>query len=81
MTGSGSLVRRSCQVVLHRTLPDAGRAVPRPDALMTEVERMANDPLPVAQRPPRIAALERELDALHRVEEALVAAAIAAVHR
>ena len=48
---------------------------------MTEVERMANDPLPVAQRPPRIAALERELDALHRVEEALVAAAIAAVHR
>jgi hypothetical protein len=45
---------------------------------------MANDPLPVAQRPPRIAALERELDGLHRVEEALVAAAIAAgepVHR
>ena len=49
--------------------------------VMAEVERMANDPLPVAQRPPRIAALERELDALHRVEEALVAAAIAAVHR
>jgi hypothetical protein len=43
--------------------------------VMTEVERMANDPLPVAQRPPRIAALERELDELHRVEEALVAAA------
>jgi hypothetical protein len=40
--------------------------------------------LPVAQRPPRIAALERELEELHRVEEALVAAAIAAgepVHR
>jgi hypothetical protein len=38
----------------------------------------------VAQRPPRIAALERELDPLYRVEEALVAAAIAAgepVHR
>jgi len=45
---------------------------------------MANDPLPVAQRPPRIAVLERELDELHRVEEALVANAIAAgapVHR
>ena len=52
--------------------------------VMTEVERMANDPLPVAQRPPRIAALERELDELRRVEEALVASAIAAgdfVHR
>jgi hypothetical protein len=52
--------------------------------VMTEVERMANDPLPVAQRSPRIAALERQLDELHRVEEALVAAAIAAgqpVHR
>jgi hypothetical protein len=49
-----------------------------------EVERMANDPLPVAQRAPRIAVLESELDELHRVEEALVAAAIAAgssVHR
>jgi hypothetical protein len=52
--------------------------------VMGEVECMANDPLPVAQRAPRIAALERELDELHRVEEALVAAAIAAgqpVHR
>jgi hypothetical protein len=52
--------------------------------VMTEVNRMANDPLPVAQRPPRIAALERELEELHRVEEALVAAATAAgepVHR
>jgi hypothetical protein len=52
--------------------------------VMGEVDRMANDPLPVAQRPPRIAALERELDDLHRVEEVLVAAAIAAgqpVHR
>jgi hypothetical protein len=51
---------------------------------MTEVERMANDPLPLAQRAPRVAALERELDELHRVEEVLVAAAIAAgqpVHR
>src|SRR6516165_8784743 len=43
-----------------------------------EAERF---PLPVAQRPPRIAALERELDELHRAEEVLVAAAIAAVHR
>jgi hypothetical protein len=45
---------------------------------------MANDPLPVAQRAPRIAALERELDDLHRVEEVLVVAAIAVgqpVHR
>jgi hypothetical protein len=52
--------------------------------VMTEVERMANDPLPLAQRAPRVAALERELDELHRVEEVLVAAAIAAgqpVHR
>jgi hypothetical protein len=52
--------------------------------VMTEVERMANDPLPVAQRPPRIAALERELEELHRVEEVLVAAAMTTgqpVHR
>jgi hypothetical protein len=51
---------------------------------MGEVERMANDPLPVAQRAPRIAALERELEEVHRVEEVLVAVAIAAgqpVHR
>ena len=44
----------------------------------------ANDPLPVAHRAPRIAALEHELDELHRVEEALVTAAISAgssVHR
>ena len=45
---------------------------------MREVERQANDPLPVAERAPRIATLERELDELHRIEEALVAAAIAA---
>jgi len=52
--------------------------------VMDEIERMANVPLPVAQRAPRVAALERELDELHRVEEALVAAAIATgqpVHR
>jgi len=45
-------------------------------ALVTgEVERMANDPLPVAERPPRIAALKRELDKLRRWKEALVVAA------
>src|SRR5262249_57383117 len=48
--------------------------------VMAEVERMANDPLPMAQRPARVAALERELDELHRVEEVLVAAAITAGH-
>jgi hypothetical protein len=51
---------------------------------MGEVERTANDPLPLAQRAPRVAALECELDELHRVEEALLAAALAAgssVHR
>jgi hypothetical protein len=46
--------------------------------VMGEVERLANDPLPVAQRAPRIAVPVRELDERHRVEEALVAAAIAA---
>jgi hypothetical protein len=52
--------------------------------VMGEVDRMANDPLPVTQRAPRIAAMDRELDELHRVEEVLVIAAIAAgqsVHR
>ena len=52
--------------------------------VMADVKRMANDPLPVPERPPPIAALNRELDELHRVEEALVVAAIAAsqpVHR
>jgi len=38
---------------------------------------MANDPLPMAQRPPRIAAPEREVDELRRIEEVLVIAAIA----
>jgi hypothetical protein len=52
--------------------------------VMGEVERMANDPLPVVERPRRIAALEHELGDLHRIEEALVTTAIAAgqpVHR
>jgi hypothetical protein len=46
--------------------------------VMGEVQRMANDPLPVVQRAPRIAALDRELEELHRVEESLVTVAIAA---
>jgi len=52
--------------------------------VMGEVARLANDPLPMAQRAPRIAALDRELDELHRLEEALIVDAIAAgqsVHR
>jgi hypothetical protein len=53
--------------------------------VMGEVERMANDPLPLAESPARIAVLLRELDdELHPIEEALVADAIAAgqpVHR
>jgi len=48
--------------------------------VMGEVERMANDPLPVAQRAPRITALELALEDLSRAEEVLVAAAIAAGH-
>jgi hypothetical protein len=48
--------------------------------VMAEVARLANDPVPLAERPRRVAALEHELDELHRVEEALVAAAIAAGH-
>jgi hypothetical protein len=52
--------------------PDAVTA-----ALMTEVERMANDPLPQAERKKRIAALEQEIEQLAYVEEAVVADAIA----
>ena len=49
--------------------------------VMGEVERMANEPLPVAERPRRVAALERELDELHRIEEAIVVATAAARER
>jgi hypothetical protein len=45
---------------------------------------LANDSLPVAQRSSRIAALDREVEELHRIEESLVAAALATgelVHR
>jgi hypothetical protein len=46
-------------------------------ALMRDVERMANDPLPQAERKKRIAELESEIEQLAYVEEALVADAIA----
>jgi len=46
-------------------------------ALMQEVERMADEPLPRAERKRRIAALDAELVELARVEEVLVAAALA----
>src|SRR6476620_634948 len=49
----------------------------RADAALAEVKRMANDPIPVAQRPARSAAPQREIDELSHVEEALVEAAIA----
>jgi hypothetical protein len=54
------------------------------DAAMAEAERMANDPVPRSERPARIAALEREIDELSHVEEALIDAAVArgeTVHR
>ena len=54
------------------------------DAIMAEATRMANEPVPLAERPARIAALEREIEELSRAEEALVEAAIARgdpVHR
>ena len=54
------------------------------DAVMAEATRMANTPVPLAERPKRIAALEREIEELSRLEEALVEAAIARgdpVHR
>jgi hypothetical protein len=52
--------------------PDAMTA-----ALMSEVERMANDPVPIKGRAARIAALTDEIEQLAYAEEALVAAAIA----
>jgi hypothetical protein len=76
-TGTQYISEHTCDPLslLAALFPDGILAL-----VMGEVERMVNDPLPVAQRAPRIAALERELDELHRVEEALVAAAIAAGH-
>jgi hypothetical protein len=42
------------------------------DALLAEVERMSNTPLPPQQRAERIKVLEEEVDQLQRVEEVLV---------
>jgi hypothetical protein len=42
--------------------------------VMGEVERMANDPLPVAQRAPRVAALGARAGRAKRTEEAIVVA-------
>lgn len=46
------------------------------DAIMAKVDEIANYPIPVAQRPARIAVLEAELEALSYTEEALIAAAL-----
>ena len=43
------------------------------DALLAEVERMSNTPLPPQQRAERIKLLEEEVDQLQRVEEVLIA--------
>jgi hypothetical protein len=51
---------------------------------MAEVEHMTNDAMPLAERPARTAGLEREIEELSHIEEALVEAAIARgepVHR
>jgi hypothetical protein len=74
---SGYISEHTCDplALLAALFPDRMFAL-----VMGEVERMADDPLPVAQRAPRIADLERELDELHRAEEVLVVAAIAAGH-
>ena len=42
-------------------------------ALLAEVERMSNTPLPPQQRAERMTVLEEEVDQLQRVEEALIA--------
>ena len=43
------------------------------DALLAEVERMSNTPLPTQQRAERMKVLEEEVDQLQRVEEVLIA--------
>jgi len=42
------------------------------ERLMTEIERVANTPYPLAEREQQIAELEREIDRLQRAEEAIV---------
>jgi hypothetical protein len=44
------------------------------ERLMTEIDRIANTPCPLAQREQRIVELEREIDRLQRTEEAIVLA-------
>jgi hypothetical protein len=44
------------------------------EAILAEVERVANDPLPIKERRVRIAELEHEIDELAYLEEALVVA-------
>jgi hypothetical protein len=57
---------------------DALMAFLQPDVLverlMTEIDRIANTPWPLAQREQLIADLEREIDRLQRTEEAIVVA-------
>jgi hypothetical protein len=65
----------------HRADPLSLIALLHPDemvtALLAEIERMADTPLPHAERKKRIAALQAELAELAYVEEMLVAAALA----
>jgi hypothetical protein len=44
------------------------------ERLMTEMDRIANTPCPLAERERRIAKLEEEIDRLQRTEEAIVVA-------
>lgn len=44
------------------------------DKLMAEAEATAAEPLPVAKRQPRIAALAEEIERLQRIEEAIISA-------
>jgi hypothetical protein len=44
------------------------------ERLMTEIDRIANTPCPLAERKQRIAELEEEIDRLQRPEEAIVVA-------
>ena len=44
------------------------------ERLMTEIDRIANTPCPLAEREQQIAELEQEIDRLQRIEEAVVVA-------
>ena len=44
------------------------------ERLMTEIDRIANTPCPLAERKQRIAKLEEEIDRMQRTEEAIVVA-------